>query len=99
MTTPDSTTTETLTAPEPTTAAEATTTLAPPASPDASWIKGPAPAPIVIGVLGLVAVAVCFLQFAPDLAVNWAIAGPAITIGVGALILVLGLIGLRRNHN
>ncbi|HPB72767.1 MAG TPA: hypothetical protein PLX71_07305 [Phycicoccus sp.] len=78
--------------------AVAPTIAAAPASPaEPRWIGGPAPVPIVIGLLGLVAALVAILAVTTTLHPNWAVIGPVSVIGVGALVIALGLLGMRRD--
>lgn len=60
------------------------------------YLTGPAPTPVIIGLVGLLAL-VSFLVWAlSDWVVNWAVAVPAGIVGLGAVIVALGLAGLRR---
>lgn len=70
-----------------------------PMTPPLTWIEGPAVGPIVIGVIGLLAMVGAWLAVATSLTINWSIAGPAAVIGVGAVIVSLGLLGLRRSRS
>ena len=60
------------------------------------YLTGPAPTPVIIGLVGLLAI-ISFLVWAlSDWVVNWAVAVPAGIVGLGAVIVALGLAGLRR---
>ncbi len=72
------------------------TRLGPPAPAAPQWIAGPAPGPIVIGVIGLVALVLALLV-ATGRSINWSLAGPGTVIGLGTVVIVLGVLGLRRN--
>lgn len=65
-------------------------------APEPIWITGPAPAPIVIGLIGLLTLAGCAIWALTDWTVNWSLAAPAAVVGVGLVIIGLGVAGLRR---
>lgn len=77
----------------------ASTPMDPRATPyggEPEYLTGPAPTPVIIGLVGLLAL-VSFLVWAlSDWVVNWAVAVPAGIVGLGAVIVALGLAGLRR---
>lgn len=68
---------------------------APVPAPAPEYKSGPAPLTSVVGLLGvLTAVAVLITQ-ATDLDIRWDVVGPVVAVGAGALLVVLGLAGLR----
>lgn len=72
--------------------------VADPAPPEPMWLRGPAPTPIIIGVLGLLAAVMCGLAVGTTLTINWVVAAPALIIGFGVLIVALGLLNARRSR-
>lgn len=74
--------------------------LQPPAEPELpsaqEWLGGPAPAPIIIGILGLLAALASVLAVIPGIDIRWGVSGPALIIGFGALVIVLGLLSAHR---
>lgn len=72
--------------------------VADPAPPEPVWLRGPAPTPIIIGVLGLLAAVMCGLAVGTTLTINWVVAAPALIIGFGVLIVALGLLNARRSR-
>ena len=74
-------------------------TLQSPAEPAPSaqeWLGGPAPAPIIIGILGVLAALASVLAVIPGIDIRWGVSGPALIIGFGALVIVLGLLSAHR---
>lgn len=67
----------------------------PPEVRTAPVITGPNPAAIIVGLLGLVTLIYCILQVTTDVVVNWRLTGPALVIGIGAVIVGLGIRGIR----
>lgn len=67
-----------------------------PVSSAQEWLDGPAPAPIIIGILGLLAALASVLAVIPGIDIRWGVSGPALIIGFGALVIVLGLLSARR---
>lgn len=61
--------------------------------------KGPNAAPIVLGLLALALAALIILNETMDVRVDWSRLGPGAIVGVGALLVVLGAIGLVRRHD
>lgn len=60
------------------------------------WITGPAPTPVIIGIVGLLTLVSTAVWSLTDWAVNWAVAVPVGIIGLGVVIVGLGVAGLRR---
>ncbi len=58
-------------------------------------ITGPAPVPIILGILGLVIAVTAVVTRAADLIIDWGRAGPVTVLGAGLLLVVFGLIGMR----
>lgn len=60
--------------------------------------KGPNAAPIVLGLVALALAALIIVTETMDVRVDWSGLGPGAIVGVGALLVVLGAIGLFRRH-
>jgi len=60
---------------------------------------GPNAAPVVLGLVALVLAALIILNETTDLRVDWSRLGPGAIVGIGALLVVLGAIGLVRRHD
>jgi len=60
---------------------------------------GPNAAPVVLGLVALVLAALIILNETTDLRVDWSRLGPGVIVGIGALLVVLGAIGLVRRHD
>jgi hypothetical protein len=61
--------------------------------------KGPNAAPIVLGLVALALAALIIATETMDVRVDWSGLGPGAIVGVGALLVVLGAIGLVRRHD
>jgi hypothetical protein len=61
--------------------------------------KGPNAAPVVLGLVALAFAALIIAAETMDLKVDWSRLGPGGIVGVGALLVVLGAIGLVRRHD
>ncbi|MGG5260215.1 hypothetical protein [Phycicoccus avicenniae] len=72
-----------------TTTAEATVAEGP------RYRSGPAPFALLLGILGLVTAGVVLLTELTDLSVPWDDLGPWTVVGGGAVVLLVGLVGLR----
>jgi hypothetical protein len=59
------------------------------------FISGPAPFPIIIGLVGLVIALTAIISRAADLAIDWGRAGPVTVVGAGLVLVALGLSGMR----
>ena len=60
---------------------------------------GPNAAPVVLGLVALALAALIILNETTDLRVDWSRLGPGVIVGIGALLVVLGAIGLVRRHD
>jgi len=60
---------------------------------------GPNAAPVVLGLVALALAALIILNETTDLRVDWSRLGPGAIVGIGALLVVLGAIGLVRRHD
>jgi hypothetical protein len=61
--------------------------------------KGPNAAPLVLGLVALAIAALIIANETTGLRVDWSRLGPGAIVGVGALLVVLGAIGLVRRHD
>lgn len=59
------------------------------------FASGPAPTTSVVGLLGLLTVIAVLAAQTTDLDIPWGVVGPVAVVGVGVLLVVLGLAGLR----
>ena len=62
---------------------------------EATYLSGPAPFPIVVGLLGLLTALGVVVADLTDLTVPWTDLGPWTVVVAGVVILVVGAIGLR----
>ena len=60
---------------------------------------GPNAAPVVLGLVALALAALTILNETTNLRVDWSRLGPGAIVGIGALLVVLGAIGLVRRHD
>lgn len=60
---------------------------------------GPSAAPVVLGLFALALAALIILNETTNLRVDWSRLGPGAIVGIGALLVVLGAIGLVRRHD
>jgi hypothetical protein len=77
------------------TATAATTTATAPAPPEPTYLSGPAPFAVVLGLLGLLFAAATFLTQLTDLSLPWTDLGPWTVVAAGLVVVVVGAIGLR----
>lgn len=77
-------------------AAEVTKAVASTAAPGTTYLRGPAPTPVIIGLIGLLTLVGTGIWSLTDWGVNWALAAPVAVVAVGLVIIVLGVSGLRR---
>jgi hypothetical protein len=84
-------------APSPTgtTATTATSATTAPALPEPTYLTGPAPFAVVLGLLGLLFAAATFLTQLTDLSLPWTDLGPWTVVGAGLVVVIVGAIGLR----
>jgi hypothetical protein len=61
--------------------------------------KGPNATPVVLGLVALALAALIIATETMNLRVDWSRLGPGAIVGVGALLVVLGAIGLVRRHD
>lgn len=62
----------------------------------ARYLTGPAPTPIIIGLVGLLFLVATVVWSLTDLSVNWGLVTPVAVVLIGVVIIGLGLLGLRR---
>ena len=79
-----------------TAAAEATEAVDSTEPPGTTSLRGPAPTPVIIGLIGLLTLVGTGIWSLTDWGVNWALAAPVAVVAVGLVIIVLGVSGLRR---
>lgn len=84
------------TAPEQPQGTQDTVSGATPTPVEPVYLKGAAPTPIIIGLIGLLTLAGCAVWSLTDWSVNWAVAAPVGIVLLGVVIIVLGVAGLRR---
>ncbi|MGL5910221.1 MAG: hypothetical protein ACRCZP_09480, partial [Phycicoccus sp.] len=72
---------------------------APPAAPAPTYRTGPAPVALVIGLLGLVLAISVLLTEVTELGVPWDDVGPWSVVVAGAVILLVGTLGLRSSRS
>ena len=78
-----------------TTPATATTATTTPALPEPTYLTGPAPFAVVLGLLGLLFAAATFLTQLTDLSLPWTDLGPWTVVAAGLVVVIVGAIGLR----
>lgn len=69
---------------------------APAPVPEPTYLTGPAPTAVIIGLIGLLTLVGTAVWALTDWAVNWAVAAPVGIVVLGLVIIVLGVSGLRR---
>ncbi len=91
----------TTTATDTTTATEggATTAAAAPVPAGPRYRSGPAPFALLLGILGLVTAGLVLLTELTDVDVPWNDLGPWTIVAGGALVLLVGLVGLRSSRS
>lgn len=86
--------------PSPTaTTTTATATAEAPAPQGPRYRPGPAPFALLLGILGLVTAGLVLLTELTDVSVPWNDLGPWTIVGGGAVVLLVGLIGLRSSRD
>ena len=70
----------------------------PPAPAEPTYLRGPAPFAIVLGLLGLVVAGVTLVAELTDVSVPWDDLGPWTVVAAGLLVLLVGAIGLRASR-
>jgi hypothetical protein len=61
--------------------------------------KGPNAAAIVVGLVAMVLAGLIIAKETMGLRVDWSRIGPGAIVGIGALLVVLGAVGLVRRHD
>jgi len=61
--------------------------------------KGPNASAIVLGLVALALAALVIVTETTSLPVNWSVVGPGAIVGIGALLVVFGAVGLVRRHD
>lgn len=89
----------TATRPTPTSASATSATSAPRgadpyAAPEPELVKGPYLAPVILGLVCLLVAAAAFAQELADWSIDWGNVGPLGIVAAGALLVVLGALGL-----
>lgn len=57
---------------------------------------GPAPFTVVFGLVLLVVAGLAFAGEVTDFEINWPVTGPSVVVGLGVVLVLLGLLGMRR---
>jgi hypothetical protein len=88
-------------APTPSPVATATATAPAPASapPAPTYLAGPAPFPILLGLLGVLLAVGVVVGELTDLTLPWTDLGPWSVVAAGLVVLVVGAIGLRSSRS
>jgi hypothetical protein len=68
------------------------------AAPPTTYLEGPAPFPILLGVLGVLLAGGILLAEVTDLSLPWTDLGPWTAVIVGLVVLVVGAIGLSSSR-
>jgi hypothetical protein len=72
------------------------------AAPEPELVKGPYLAPVILGLVCLLVAAAAFAQELTDWTIDWGNVGPLGIVAAGALLVLLGALGLlssrRRRH-
>jgi len=95
---PAATATATATAPAPAPAPAAPHIPAPPPAAGTTWLKGPAPFALVLGLLGLLVAAAVLINELADVSLPWQNLGPWSVVAAGVVVLLVGAIGLRSSR-
>ncbi|MEO7070982.1 MAG: hypothetical protein ABI131_10875 [Nostocoides sp.] len=70
----------------------------PPAHPHAPTLRGPSPWTVLHGLIALALAVLVFITTATTTRIDWATAGPATIVGLGVVLVLLGLLGMRRRR-
>lgn len=82
------------------TTATATTATAPaPALPEPTYLSGPAPFAVVLGILGLLFAALTLFVQLTDVSLPWTDLGPWTVVAAGLVVVLVGAIGLRGSRD
>ena len=84
----------TATSPLATSATAASRGAGPYAAPEPELVKGPYLAPVILGLVCLLVAAAAFAQELADWSIDWGNVGPLGIVAAGALLVVLGALGL-----
>ena len=87
--------TATMTATAPATASSP----APPTPPEPTYLSGPAPFALVLGLLGLLVAGSVLVNELTDISLPWGDLGPWSVVAAGLVVLLVGAIGLRSSRN
>jgi len=71
---------------------------APTPAAETTWLKGPAPFALVLGVLGLLVAAAVLINELADVSLPWQNLGPWSVVAAGVVVLLVGAIGLRSSR-
>lgn len=80
-------------------ATDTTATTAPAAPTGPRYRSGPAPFALLLGILGLLTAGAVLVTELTDVSVPWSDLGPWTIVGGGALVLLVGLVGLRSSRS
>ncbi|QKE85689.1 hypothetical protein [Arthrobacter sp. NEB 688] len=70
-----------------------------PAPVEQRWRRGPAPFALILGVLGLVTAGAVIVTEVADVSIPWSDLGPWTVVAGGALVVLVGLLGLRGSRD
>ncbi len=87
--------TATMTATAPATASSP----APPTPPEPTYLSGPAPFALVLGLLGLLVAGSVLVNELTDITLPWGDLGPWSVVAAGLVVLLVGAIGLRSSRS
>ena len=87
--------TATMTATAPATASSP----APPTPPEPTYLSGPAPFALVLGLLGLLVAGSVLVNELTDISLPWGDLGPWSVVAAGLVVLLVGAIGLRSSRS
>ncbi len=72
---------------------------APPTPPEPTYLSGPAPFALVLGLLGLLVAGSVLVDELTDITLPWGDLGPWSVVAAGLVVLLVGAIGLRSSRN